>query len=898
MRIFFYLSLFFFCQVVFCQTESFDKAQQSFSEANYSEAYSLFESVAGAFQTSGQLDQYVKCNLRMASCQVALGNYATGKTLSQNTLSYIIEILPDNKLLRAESQMLIGESDLNLGRNDLALESLLEAEHLYGEEVSIESAECLENLGVIYWNNGNVDIATQYHERALGIRSNLFGKRSLLAGDSYNNLGLVKLGSDPFQATLYLTRALQIYEENLGPNHPKVAFCLTNLSRANTDQNNFDEALEQLGKVSDIWNIQYENDHPNKAFTLSNIGRVHEALNELPEAIHSQNEALKMYLNLYGSKHPEVANTYFILGNLYQSENEWKEAVSYYQSSIYANLYDQNSSSNQDLPSLEGYYNADILLSSLVAKAKVWESLHLDKSLKAVHLEHALSTLSKADTLIGQIRQLRLNEKDKLRLGQVAKEIYESAIRISLILSEQPFVKNKYKEMAFSFCERSKSAVLLEAISETKAKGFAGIPAGLLDIEDSLKNEISIVQRKLIENSGNSQESALKSQLFEYQSSYRSFISKLEQEYPKYFDLKYKASVATVTELQEVLNTEEGILSYFEGEKRFYTFLITKKDISISNQAKSESYNKNITGLRNGIKYHVNKVFFKSSQSLYQELIPNIPKSISHLLIVPDGALGTIPFEALISSKDIEELSPTTRYFIHDFNVSYDYSTTLFLERKEAIANFKNDQNDILLIAPVVFAESTGLPPLAGTEDEVRAIKYLFKGNQWQSESKIKDMATEAFVKNADLTNYKYVHFATHGVVHESKPELSRIYLGGTQGEDGSLYSGEIYNLKINAELVTLSACETGLGKVAKGEGIVGLSRALLYAGADNLIVSLWQVADQSTSQLMIDFYTQHLFAEEKSNFSSALRASKLKMLQSDNYQNPYYWAPFILVGI
>ncbi len=132
--------------------------------------------------------------------------------------------------------------------------------------------------------------------------------------------------------------------------------------------------------------------------------------------------------------------------------------------------------------------------------------------------------------------------------------------------------------------------------------------------------------------------------------------------------------------------------------------------------------------------------------------------------------------------------------------------------------------------------------------------------------------------------------------MNESKPELSRIFLKPSEKEDGSLYAGEIYNLNINADLVTLSACETGLGKIAKGEGIVGLSRALQYAGANNLIVSLWQVADASTSQLMIKFYDLHLHNDYK-GYNRALRSAKLSLLNSDEYKNPYFWAPFILVG-
>jgi CHAT domain-containing protein len=146
------------------------------------------------------------------------------------------------------------------------------------------------------------------------------------------------------------------------------------------------------------------------------------------------------------------------------------------------------------------------------------------------------------------------------------------------------------------------------------------------------------------------------------------------------------------------------------------------------------------------------------------------------------------------------------------------------------------------------------------------------------------------------LSNYSYLHFATHGVVDESNPELSRIYLqADAESEDGKLYTGEIYNLKLNADLVTLSACETGLGKISKGEGVIGLSRALVYAGAQNMIVSFWSVADDSTSELMKDFYDRML-NNPSMKFSDNLRASKQVLINGD-YAAPYYWAPFVLLG-
>jgi len=125
---------------------------------------------------------------------------------------------------------------------------------------------------------------------------------------------------------------------------------------------------------------------------------------------------------------------------------------------------------------------------------------------------------------------------------------------------------------------------------------------------------------------------------------------------------------------------------------------------------------------------------------------------------------------------------------------------------------------------------------------------------------------------------------------------LSRIFLNSQGNEDGSLYCGEIYNLTMNADLVVLSACETGLGKISTGEGVIGLSRALVYAGAKNIIVSFWKVADESTAELMVDFYKIHLQDKSKS-FSESLQRAKLDLMKNGKYASPYYWAPFVLIG-
>ena len=207
-----------------------------------------------------------------------------------------------------------------------------------------------------------------------------------------------------------------------------------------------------------------------------------------------------------------------------------------------------------------------------------------------------------------------------------------------------------------------------------------------------------------------------------------------------------------------------------------------------------------------------------------------------------------------------------------------------------------------------------------GSKEEIETIFNLYEQQGKKALIKTHQQANESLVKSDEMQNYKILHFATHGFVNENNPELSGILfaqdtsktLQGLQNlirsnleqNEGILYQSEIYNLNFNADLVVLSACETGLGKITKGEGVIGLTRALLYAGSKNIIVSLWSVNDKSTSKLMIDFY-ENLLAEKKPykvsknliKYNKPLSEAKRKMIKDGKYAHPYFWSPFILIG-
>jgi CHAT domain-containing protein len=268
------------------------------------------------------------------------------------------------------------------------------------------------------------------------------------------------------------------------------------------------------------------------------------------------------------------------------------------------------------------------------------------------------------------------------------------------------------------------------------------------------------------------------------------------------------------------------------------------------------------------------------------------------ILIVPDGILHYLPFEALSPQPG--------RFLVEDFTIDYAPSVSVFASLRPARAA---RAYDLLAYGDPVFSpaeavqmrsvyRSAGisLSRLPNTKTEVEEIGALFPPAREKLRLGLE--ATEASVKAERLGAYRLIHFATHAVIDERVPARSGIVLSlvNTGQEDGILRASEIFNLDLNADLVTLSACRTGLGKVVRGEGMIGLTRAILYAGASSVLVSLWEVNDLTTPALMKSFYAS---LRDGQSVAEALREAKITMIHSDRpaHRHPHFWAPFIVSG-
>ena len=364
------------------------------------------------------------------------------------------------------------------------------------------------------------------------------------------------------------------------------------------------------------------------------------------------------------------------------------------------------------------------------------------------------------------------------------------------------------------------------------------------------------------------------------------------------------------------------LLEFFEGEQTIYIFSVYKDRLAVTSFERTADYDRLFKRFSNSLidiesfietPVRVYNDFVKRSHQLYQALIAPVDlKGIQRIIIIPDGKLSYLPFEVLLTKPvaPIEEEQETMQanfkvlpYLLCSFSTNYNYSGRLWLERNLLSKQAVN--NRILALAP----KYSGMPmptwrgkrevslrkrltDLPGAFDEVTHLKENYAGAFYSNYD-----ANEAILKK-EAANYGILHLAMHGLVNTKKPEFSGLALAEdqNQNEDNFLYAYEIEQLPIQTSLIVLSACETGIGQYQKGEGVVSIGRSFVYAGAPSLLMTLWNLNDQSGAFIIEKFYKNLNNGLEK---DEAIRQAKLEYLKTyrQEFAHPFLWAPFIQVG-
>jgi CHAT domain-containing protein len=412
--------------------------------------------------------------------------------------------------------------------------------------------------------------------------------------------------------------------------------------------------------------------------------------------------------------------------------------------------------------------------------------------------------------------------------------------------------------------------------------------------------------------------------IFLLQARYIELLKEFEEKYPKYYHLRYQMSTADPGRIQKLLDGETAFVEYVVADSILYSFLISGSDFRIVASPLDTGFIDTVDRYyrtiqqRTLIKNPSKVQFWRDSRKIYNSVMHPIEHwtaAYNKLIIVPDPLLANVSFETLADTD--------SSYLIYDYTVSYHYSATLFLD---SITNGDSfPQNGFAGFAPVfdparnngaLLREKSDLfdlndpaftmrsietrylrfVPLYESEREINMIIELFDRYNLPSRGYLHEDASERNLKT--IEEQQYLHIATHGFFNKENPSYSGLAFSQPSdsmfAEDGILYAREIFNMDLNCNLVVLSSCESGAGKVVRGEGNMALTRGFLFAGVPNMVFSLWKVNDKYTSLLMIEFYRQVLAGR---GYDEALREAKLKLLRDEKSALPNHWGAFLLIG-
>ena len=540
-------------------------------------------------------------------------------------------------------------------------------------------------------------------------------------------------------------------------------------------------------------------------------------------------------------------------------------------------------------------------------------------------IEESLDSYQTSINALNSQRLFMKNEDSKIFATSTIIEVYNEAIQVGNKMYE--LTENMdYLEMAFEFTESSKSFALFSEINNLEAMEFSDLPAAVRDKEQELSGKIQgyenlLYQEQLFLEPDSANIALYKDKLFHLKADRDKLLEEIERDYAKYFEFKYQPHFVTLEELQDKLPHRDAMIEYVLADSILTTYVIDKNGINVFSQEIDSSFNEecmeyyqllNEQNFSNGVHDNFRR-FVELGRKFYSILVEPCLQYTDrkNLTIIPDGAITYLPFEGFLTEDaDTEYINYLTLpYLIREYSVGYSQSATLmFSERLKS----KPTEDKVLAFAPLYLnpnydidttsnrqvADGSGvLLPLGGIIKEVQSIKEMVPArvllNENATEAKFKELASD----------YNILHLAMHTIMKDDAPLSSWLAFTNAESndpgdtiEDNRLYAYEVYNLSLNAEMAVLSSCNSGFGKMHRGEGMMSLARAFYYAGCPSIVMTLWQVSDKSSSELMTSFYR---YLKKGRSKQEAMRLAKIDYLDSadDLTSNPYFWSGFVVLG-
>jgi len=625
-----------------------------------------------------------------------------------------------------------------------------------------------------------------------------------------------------------------------------------------------------------------------------------------------------------------VASTFEKTAKAYAQLNNYDQAFTYFQKAITVLVPDFKAADLYELPIIQNQAIGDkqLLVQVLASFSKAIQQKYTGQK-KIVDLKKAVAVYQTIDTLTTLTRQ-RLTVADaRYKILETTKKIYENAIQTTLSLFE--VTKEKaYLEIAYQFSAKNKAIVLLDGLQNEQAKIAAGISGDILEEERQLKKQYNKLEAAILETDEADRKEQLFEALFKVKIKYNQLVNQLETDYPAYYELKYAfTNPLTIAEIQQQLPDSTLLLEYFLGEEQLFIFSMDKLNfqhtiISLPSGFR-DACSQYLTLLDSGTdmpKNDYSKLAYQLYEVLLKQPLVAAKQPIHRLMIIPDDVLIPLSFATFLTQPTTKWLGRKNPYLLQDYAVSYAYANQLLFDEKAtervnlALKEFGGFGIEYHEETTFIKTENKATNPvlnrsigaLPNSDEEVLSIHQLLNGFSWMPLNLMKaipllrrsvwinEEATKAnFIKYAK--DYKILHLAMHGLLANENPLSSALLFSpNVKEENNSLKAAELYNMKLHAEMVVLGACDTGRGKINKGEGIRSLARVFTYIGCPSLVASLWKASDEATKKIMLPFY-ENLAQNQPKDI--ALQKAQIQYLNAEHPElaAPSFWGHLALIG-
>lgn len=817
-------------------------------------------------------------------------------------------------------------------------------------ENSIQMGTFYLNFGRFISVFGDLQESLHYYLKSEKILTNLQSVDPVILGYLFINIGEVfHVKGDLEKAKLYLINSIQKLSNSLSWDHPTIVSAKTNLGQIYYLTGDYDEAKKIFLRIID------NAIDPNTKITLMlNTGNIYKMNKQYDSAFYYYNTALGYSNEMLGGDHYETARILNSMGDYYLDRGTVVIALPYFERA--AHIFEQNFGPTDrevgfacinmaqsyfelgDFLKADSLYNcakeifepvigqmlhdhhtddriADVrIISYFTGRAKLYRSWYAQTNQDDL-LYASLAMLQNGMDLVDKIG-MSISDDSRILLNEGVRSMLADAMDVCYTLYELTGNVD-YLGQAFTFSGRSKAAVLLSSVRKISALQAGGVPEQVTGEERNLNDRISSL-RKLIFDEQQSAEpdynriSFLESRHFDLVRKYDSLVDFIEKNYADYYSLRYDNQVVNLGQVQQQLKEDEVLLEYVLTSEMVYIFAVSHQQVKLVRSSEAAAVTASVETLRKQVKLdfanHGHSDFLEfvtASSHLYNTLIGPVEAEIraKRLLIIPDGLLGYIPFELLI--EELPEKNDRIEYFdlpylLRKSPISYAYSATLRFDGKQA--DKKNGRNllafvpdygnsDLMVLSPEL---STGLDltPLPFALEEAENVKASMGGRILHAEKANKSN----FQKLA--SDYDILHLAMHAQINDQDPLYSRlIFQPLSDSIDAfTLNTYELYGLQLDAQLVVLSACNTGAGKLQQGEGVMSLTRGFVYAGVPSIVMTAWEVHDESGALMMDHFYKLLSVGTPK---DVALQQAKLAFIDQANQlkSHPYFWSAYILIG-